>query len=202
MIGIVSLACAIIGFGFSTFVMSKEYSSRATIYITPKVTEQGALDYNSIQTNSRMVNNYMEMLKGENILSAVASNLKLSSYEEVLNSLTISNAENTEIIAIESTTENPELSRDIVVNTIQEFTNEMMDVLQLNNITVINDAKVNPNPVSPSKTKFTLLGFVGGIVLSCGFVFVQFLFDKRLRNREDAENYLGIPVLASVPLKK
>lgn len=199
---IVSVLCAVIGLLSSMFLIDKKYSSEATIYITPKVTEQGTIDYNSIQTNSRMVNNYMEILKGETILAKVADQVGMESYSEVLDTLTISNPENTELISVSSETTDPELSQQIVSLVISTFTEDMMDILNLNNVTIINDAKVNENPVSPSVPKYTILGLAFGLVISCGYVFITFLFDKRLRTREEAENFLGVPVLATVPLKK
>lgn len=201
-ITIVTFVCAMIGLLSSMFLIDKMYSSEATIYITPKVTEQGTIDYNSIQTNSRMVNNYMEILKGETILAKVADQVGMESYEEVLDTLTVSNPENTELISVSSETTDPELSQQIVSLVISTFTEDMMDILNLNNVTIINDAKVNENPVSPSVPRYTILGLVVGLVISCGYVFITFLFDKRLRTREEAENFLGVPVLATVPLKK
>ena len=199
---VISVLCAAIGLVSSMFLINKKYSSEATIYITPKVTEQGTIDYNSIQTNSRMVNNYMEILKGETILAKVADQVGMESYEEVLNTLTVSNPENTELISVSSETTDSELSQQIVSLVISTFTEDMMDILNLNNVTIINDAKVNENPVSPSVSRYTILGFAVGLVISCGYVFITFLFDKRLRTREEAENFLGVPVLATVPLKK
>lgn len=201
-ITIVSVFCSAIGLFTSVFLIDKKYSSEATIYITPKVTEQGTIDYNSIQTNSKMVNNYMEILKGETILAKVAKQVGLESYGEVQGALTITNPENTELISISAETTDPELSQKIVSLTVSTFTEDMMDILNLNNVTTINEAKVNSNPVSPSKGKFTILGFVIGWVISCGYVCITYLFDKRLRTRDEAENFLGIPVLATVPLKK
>lgn len=202
MIIVVSLLSASVGLFSSIFLIDKKYSSEATIYITPKVTEQGTIDFNSIQTNSKMVNNYMEILKGETILTKVAEQVGLESYEEVQNTLTISNPENTELISVSAKTTDPELSQQIVSLTVSTFTEDMMDILNLNNVTTINEAKVNADPVSPSKAKFTILGFGVGLFISCGYVCITYLFDKRLRTRDEAENFLGIPVLATVPLKK
>lgn len=202
MIITVTFLCAIIGLLSSVFFVEKKYNSEATIYITPKVTEQGTIDYNSIQTNSKMVNNYMEILKGETILAKVAKQVGLESYEEIQDTLTITNPENTELISVSAETTDPELSQKIVSLTVSTFTEDMMDILNLNNVTTINEAKVNPDPVSPSKGKFTIFGFGIGLVISCGYVCLTYLFDKRLRTRDEAENFLGIPVLATVPLKK
>lgn len=202
MIIVISLLSAAIGLFSSVFLIDKKYNSEATIYITPKVTEQGTIDYNSIQTNSKMVNNYMEILKGETILAKVAKQVGLESYEEVQNTLTITNPEETELISISAETTDPELSQQIVSLIVSTFTEDMMDILNLNNVTTINEAKVNTDPVSPSKTKFTILGFGVGLIVSCGYFCLTYLFDKRLRTRDEAENFLGIPVLATVPLKK
>ena len=135
---VISILCAVVGFVSSMFLINKKYSSEATIYITPKVTEQGTIDYNSIQTNSRMVNNYMEILKGETILAKVADQVGMESYSEVLDTLTISNPENTELISVSSETTDPELSQQIVSLVISTFTEDMMDILNLNNV---NDYK-------------------------------------------------------------
>ena len=144
----------------------------------------------------------MEILKGETILAKVADQAGMESYSEVLDTLTISNPENTELISVSAETTDPELSQQIVSLVISTFTEDMMDILNLNNVTIINDAKVNEDPVSPSVPKYTILGLAVGLVISCGYVFITFLFDKRLRTREEAENFLGVPVLAIVPLKK
>lgn len=198
----VSVLCAVVGFVSATLLINKKYSSEATIYITPKVTEQGTIDYNSIQTNSRMVNNYMEILKGETILAKVASQVGMESYEEVLDTITITNPTNTELISVSSETTDPKLSQQIVSLIISTFTEDMIDILNLNNVTIINDAKVNETPVSPSLPRYTILGLVIGLIVSCSYVCISYLFDKRLRTREETENFLGIPVLATVPLKK
>ncbi len=201
-IAFTSIVFAMIGLVLATFIIPKQYSSEATIYITPRISEQGSIDYNSIQTNSRMVNNYMQILQGETITAQVAEKVGLEDYKEVLDTLTISNATDTELIDIQSTTTDPQLAYEIVENTISVFNEEMLDVLRIDNLAVINEPKVNENPVSPSRSKFTLIGFAVGLIVSAGIVTVYYLFDNRLRTREAAENYLGIPVLAIVPYKR
>lgn len=197
-----SIVFAMIGLVLATFIIPKKYSSQATIYITPQISEQGSIDYNSLQTNSRMVNNYMQILQGEAITAQVAEKVGLKSYTQVLSTLSISNATDTELINIQSTTTDPQLAYEIVKNTISVFNEEMLDVLRIDNLAVINEPKVNKNPVSPSRSKYMMTGFAAGFLVSAGLVTLFYLFDNRLRTREAAENYLGIPVLATVPYKR
>ena len=75
----------------------------------------------------------------------------------------------------------------------------MLEILNLKNITIIDYAKVPEGPVSPSIVKNAIIGAAGGFVLSCGYIFLAVLLDKRLKNKSEAEQFLEIPVLAEIP---
>lgn len=194
-----TIVCAVLVITFTYFFVDKKYASTATIFITPKITEQGTIDQSSMSSNSKMVNNYMEILKGENILSKVAEQLEISNFAIVKGSISVSNPTNSELINITATTEEPKLSQKIVQSTVDTFFEDMKDRLNIENLTIINNPKVNDSPVSPNLKINALIGALAGMVLSCGFVFLRYLLDKRLRTREEAENFLGIPVLVEIP---
>lgn len=192
------LLVAVIAFVFTTFFIDKKYASQARIYITPKVTEEGTVDYSSLTSGNLMVNNYMSILKGENLLRSVAESIG-TDFSIVNSSLSVSNDANTQIITIRSTTEDPELSKAIVDQTVSSFQSDMQELLNIQNLVVIDSAKVNHSPVSPNVKMNTLIGALIGVMLSGGYVFIKFILDKRLRNKKEAEEYLGIPVLAEIP---
>lgn len=195
-----ALICGIIAFVFTSFLLPKKYASESSIYLVPKVnTETGTVDYNTVTANSKQVNNYMVMIKGENILSLVAKNLSIENVNEVMNSISVSNTANTEIIKIKATTDDPVKSQKIVNETINTFFEQMKTNLKIENMTVLNDAKVNEVPVSPNKKINTLVGVLLGLLGSGGYVLLTFMLDKRLRTKTEAENFLGIPVLAEIP---
>lgn len=192
------LLVAVIAFVFTTFFIDKKYASQARIYITPKVTEEGTVDYSSLTSGNLMVNNYMSILKGENLLRNVSEAIG-TDFSIVNSSLSVSNDANTQIITIKSTTEDPELSKAIVDQTVSSFQSDMQELLNIQNLVVIDSAKVNSSPVSPNVKMNTLIGALIGAMLSGGYVFIKFILDKRLRNKKEAEEYLEIPVLAEIP---
>lgn len=192
------LLVAVIAFLFTTFFVDKKYASQARIYITPKVTEEGTVDYSSLTSGNLMVNNYMSILKGENLLRNVSEAIG-TDFSIVNSSLSVSNDANTQIITIKSTTDDPELSKAIVEQTVSSFQSDMQELLNIQNLVVIDSAKVNSSPVSPNVKMNTLIGALIGAMLSGGYVFIMFILDKRLRNKKEAEEYLGIPVLAEIP---
>lgn len=199
MILITTLLCAIIAFLITNFFMTKKYASEARIYLKPNVTEQGIVDSNTLASNSKMVNNYMSLMQGETILSKVADNLNIDDVEEIKKSISVSNLNETEIIIVKATTEDPVKSQAIVKNTVDVFFEDMKEKLDIKNMTISDQPKVDETPVSPNKKMNTAIGAVLGLFLSCGYVFLQYLFDKRLKNKAEAESFLGVPVLGEIP---
>ena len=145
-----------------------------------------------------MVNNYVKLLQGNNIQDQVAKNLNITS-AEVRSSLSITNTTDTQIIEISSITVDPGLSKRIVDETISVFTTLIQEKLDVTNVTIVDQPEVNPNPVSPSMVKNVIIGAVAGIVISLGYLLLTYLLDTKIKNGEQAEQYLGVPLLGIVP---
>lgn len=197
MIIISTLVCAIIAGIVTIFFISKKYESTARIYPKPEVTE-GIVDYTQINANNLMVNNYVEMLKGNNIQSQVADKLDLT-VAQIKGNVSIVNETNTQIIAITAKTNDPELSKKIVDQMVSTFKKEAKETLNINNITTVDQAEVATSPVSPSLKMNLVIGALLGAFVSIGYLFIKFMLDTRIHNKEDAEKYLGVPCLGSIP---
>lgn len=192
--------CAVAAFAITAFLLPKKYASESSIYIVSKVNaETGTVDANALNANSKQVNNYMELIKGKNILNKVAEQLNIENVKEVQGAISVSNKTDTEIIAITATTDDPVKSQQIVKATTEIFFKEVKETLKIENMTVLNDPEVDEVPVSPSKKMNTIIGALLGLLASGGYVFLTFILDKRLRTKQEAENFLGIPVLAEIP---
>lgn len=192
--------CAVATFAITTFLLPKKYASESSIFIVSKVNQEtGTVDANALSANSKQVNNYMELIKGKNILNKVAEQLNIEDVKEVQNAISVSNKSETEIIDIKATTDDPTKSQQIVKATTDIFFKEVKETLKIENMTVLNDPEVEETPVSPSKKMNTLIGALLGLLCSGGYVFLTYLLDKRLRTKQEAENFLGIPVLAEIP---
>ena len=199
LIFISTVLCAIIAYLFTNFFMVKKYASQARIYLKPNVTEQGIVDSATLNSNSKMVNNYVSLMQGESILSKVAANLDIEDVEEVKHSLTVTNEADTEIITVKAITDDPVKSQLIVKDTVDVFFQDMKEKLDIKNMTISDEPKIDEIPVSPNKKIITAIGVMIGLFGSCGYVLVLYLFDKRLKNKAEAESFLGVPVLGEIP---
>ena len=194
---ILALVGIIIAASATTFLISKKYQSQGSVLLKADVVN-GSLDSTQVNTNKMMVNNYVKLLQGNNIQDQVAKNLNITS-AEVRSSLSITNTTDTQIIEISSTTVDPGLSKRIVDESISVFTTLIQEKLDVTNVTIVDQPEVNPNPVSPSMVKNVIIGAVVGIVISLGYLLLTYLLDTKIKNGEQAEQYLGVPLLGIVP---
>lgn len=194
--------CVVFGLGgflVTKFLITPTYTASTSIYLTPQISESGSLDYNSQMANSKLVTNAVNLLTQNNIMSEVAKDVGMENAESVKKCITVTNEANTEIITITATTTDPKLSKSIANGTVSTFTKTMQKNLNVRNIEVVDKAKLSYVPSGPNIKKNTLLATMVGFVLGCGYAVLRFLFDNRLRTKEEAEKYLGIPVFCEIP---
>ena len=201
-IKLIILLCVIFGaagFFGTKFLIAPTYTASTSIYLTPQISESGSLDYNSQMANSKLVTNAVNLLTQNNIMSEVAKDVGLESDDSVKKLVSVSNESNTEIITVTATTTDPKLSKDIANGTVSTFTKVMQKNLNVRNIEVVDKAKLSYVPSGPNIKMNTMLATLVGGVIGVGYAVLRFLFDNRLRTKEEAEKYLGIPVFCEIP---
>lgn len=189
----------ICGFFGTKLLIAPTYTASTSIYLTPQISESGSLDYNSQMANSKLVTNVVNLLTQNNIMSEVAKDVGLESAECVKKLVSVTNESDTEIITISATTTDPKLSKDIANDTVSTFIRTMQKNLNVRNIEVVDKAKLSYVPSGPNVKKNTMIAGGVGLVVGVGYAVLKFLLDNRLRTKEEAEKYLGIPVFCEIP---
>ena len=187
------------GFLGAKFLIAPTYTASTSIYLTPQINDTGSLDYNSQMANSKLVTNVVNLMTQNNIMSEVAKDVGLENASSVKKCITVSNETDTEIVKVTATTTDPKLSKDIANGTVNTFINTMQKNLNVRNIEIVDKAKLSYVPSGPSVKKNTMMATLVGGVIGVGYAVLKFLLDNRLRTKEEAEKYLGIPVFAEFP---
>ncbi len=198
MLIVLTLGCGVLAGVLTWALVPPTYASSGTIFLTPKV-EGGEVDYTSLNSNQKLVNNVMNLLTQDNILTSVAQENGLENASQVKDMLTIENTANTEIIRITCVSKDAKLSKDIVTDVIDKFIDTMSESLNVQNIQITDKPKLSYVPVGPSIKKNAVIGAAAGLVLGLAILLIRMLTDKRLKTREEAESYLGLPVYAELP---
>lgn len=199
LIGVITLfgiAAALI----TLFLIPKTYDSTAVLYLTPMVSTEGNVDFSSLQTNTKLVNNVVALLQQDNIMDHVAEENGFEDADAVRKVLEITNELNTELIDIKATTKDPKLSQAVAEDTADYFIETMSKSLNVRNIEVVTHAKVAEKQSGPSLKKNIAIGLAIGLLIDLAWVFIKTLTDKRIKSKQEAEQFFGVPVLCQLPV--
>lgn len=201
-IKLIIVLCIVFGLGGflgTKFLITPTYTASTSIYLTPQINESGSLDYNSQMANSLLVTNVVNLLTQNNVMSEVAKDVGLENADAVKKFVNVTNKQDTQIITVTATTTDPKLSKNIANGTVNTFIKTMQKNLNVRNIEIVDKAKLSYVPSGPSIKKNTMMAALVGGFIGVGYAVLKFLLDNRLRTKEEAEKYLGIPVFAEFP---
>lgn len=186
---------------FSKYVMVPQYSSTAMMYILSKETTLTSLA--DLQIGAQLTNDYQVIVKSRPVLQDAIDRLQLQqSYEQLSNRLTIGNPSNTRILTVSIEDSDPKLAKDIVDTVAKVSSDYIADTMEMVPPKIIEEGTVATQKTSPSVTKNTMIGALAGAVFVCAIIVIRFLLNDAVTTSEDVEKYLGISVLATVPIRR
>ena len=169
--GVVGLAVSLM---VSFFVMTPKYNSTVDILVNQK-NNNSAVQFNVQQADLQAINTYKDVLKKSVILTPVLKTIKekdnyQGNLEKLQESIKITNQTNSQVISVTVTDTNAYVAADIANTMGTVFTREIKKMMKVDNVTVVNKAVVNTNPVSPRKKLNAFLGLVIGLFIGTAIV--------------------------------
>ncbi len=187
----------VVGCLFSLFIKTPMYQSTTTILVS---SASGTNNTNDVQLSRTLVSSFKELIKSKNVANQVIENLDLEySSETLLNKITVTSAENSEIIDIVVSDKDKGLAADIANEIVAVFESVAKEHYSSRKITVVDVAEEATSPYNTNLLKDLVIYVVIGAVLGLGVVFVIYYFDTTIKNAEEIENKLGLPVIGIVP---
>jgi capsular polysaccharide biosynthesis protein len=196
------IVTAFAAFAATQLLITPKYTSTTSMYMLSG-SEGAGLTYNDLQTGTQLTQDYMELTKSRTVLEKVISTLNLDmTVEELNDSITTNNTENTRIMTIAVENEDPELARDIADALREAASNKIEEIMNIDAVNTIEEANLPSAPSSPSVMRNTAIGAMLGILISAGIIILIFILDDTIKTPDDVENYLGLNVLTSIPIQE
>ena len=197
---------AVIGVIYSIGFVTPVYTSSTTLVLAGQESVNSAEQTsNSITTtditiNSKLVSTYSELVKSKKVIRQVISNLGLDINEEdVRKNITVNSKENTEIIQISVTNQNPTYAMKIANETAKIFTEQVAEIYNINNVHVVDEAEEELEPSNVNHVKDVIIFAFIGIVVAVMYVIIANMLDTTIKSREEIEKLYKVPVLAEIP---
>ena len=190
-------------FGISKFLLPLQYSSHITMYVQSYtgITEN-ANSVNNISNSKQLVNTYMEVLKDDAVMNAVAEKLSKQFEENVLSQnftindsgkitpasirscLAISSVTDTSAVKVNATAKNAEVAAAICNDLTQVAPQYVEEAVGVGSINTIDTAKVYNTPVAPNTMKNTMIGAIAGFMLIVLIIFLIDFFDNTIKDTD------------------
>ena len=205
---LIVLIFMVIGIIYTVGFVTPMYSSSTTLVLagTSSSADENQISETITTTdltiNSKLVATYSKLVKGKNILGQVISNLGIKVNEDDLRkNVNVTSVEDTELIEITVSNENPEYAAKIANEIAKVFEEKIAgEIYNINNVHIVDEATVETEPSNVNHLKnIVIFAFIGAVV-AVMYVLIANMLDTTVKTQEDIEKSIKIPVLASIPM--
>ena len=194
---------AVAAFFLSTVIMTPKYTSQTSLYVLAKQeanTNQNAITTADLSIGTQLTNDYQELLTSRPVLEQTIAELGLDmTTEDLADLIKVTNDSNTRILKIAVTHEDPQLARNIADTLRTAVSEQIISVMNIDAVNTVEDANLPLEPSSPKKMRNLLIGIMAGFVISAGLIVLRSIMDDTVKNSDDVEKYLGVPVMGMIP---
>ncbi len=184
---------------FTHFFIPDEFTAVSRMYMV-SASSEAVVNLSDLNVGTSLSNDYVELMKSRPIVEGVINSLGLDyKYEQVLGMIDLSVVNNTRIVKISVTSNDP--------NEAMSIANEMA-VMSKEKLPLIMDA---PSPhiaeeavlpkyrSSPSLSRNVILGAMLFLIAVLAVYTVIYLLDDTIKTSEDVEKTFGVMPLAIIP---
>ena len=181
-------------------VLPKTYTAQTTLYVMYRSSED-TLDYSEMSLSSQLVNDYSELIRSNRVIDGAASQLGLSSSEvEKSYQINVNTSTTTRLLKLQVTGTNPTRAANIANALASELAKCILDVTNVTNISVVDQAKIPSEPSGPPALKITGAAGILALVTTIALAVIIDMINVKIITREDVQSILGVSVLAQIPL--
>lgn len=192
----ITAAVCIIGCIYGLLIQTPMYKSDTTVILS---SSNSTLTQNDLNINKNLVDTYAEIVKSRRVLNQVIEELNLDiTYNQLYEQISVSAVNDTEIIRITVEDEDAIKAKNIANVTANYFTKEVVELYNMNNVDILDDAIESDKPHNINIAKQLAIYLVVGFVLGAAVLFIIYYFDRTIKSAEHVEQKIKLPILGSV----
>ena len=192
------ILCGAIVFGGAQ-LMPNEYTASTTMYVLSRndSEENATLTQQDMSVGQMLTNDVTTIIKSDRVKNDVAAELGLSDLKGY--KLDITSATTTRVITLSVTGKDPQMTANVANAIVREVSNVASEVMQIQSVNVIDTASIPTSPSGPRRLLYGAVGLMAGLFLAVAIVVMRDMLDTRVRNGNEAEEIVGVPVIGHFP---
>ncbi|MBP1993430.1 YveK family protein [Paenibacillus eucommiae] len=206
-VSIVLVSCIAAGV-ISYFFIQPTYEASTKLIINKSEERQGldVVDINSVNLNIKLIDTYKEVIKTSRIMDKVVREYPEFGLtaEQLIQKVKVSSVNNTQVMTLGVQDASYEKAAQIVNAVSKVFESEIPLIMQVNNVSLLNEAKEDkkPSAVKPNPKLNIAISLVVSLMVAVGIAFLLEYLDDTIKSEEDVQRYLNLPTLTMVTKAK
>ncbi len=199
---IFSVVGAIVACIYTTNFVSPMYRSSGTLYVSStREINEVEITQSTITSSQSLATTYAEILKGRTFLAYISDDVgNIATGSEIASMLSVTPVNETEILNVSITTDDPEKANLILDSILDHARDELLRIVKSGSVEIVDEASMPTAPISPNLTKNVLMGFMAGFVIAAAILILRSLLDSRIKSAEDIQKLYPEPILGEIPL--
>ena len=182
-----------------SFFLPDQYTATTSMYVLSRsdagMTE--AITQQDLSAGQMLTNDVATILRSDRVKADVAAQFGLENLKGF--KLDVTSSTTTRVITLAVTSTDPQAAAD-VANALVTTTSEVaVQVMQIQSVNVVDAAAAPLNPSGPPRLLYTAIGLLAGLFLAVALVVIADAADTRVRNGQDVQELLGVPVIGHFP---
>ncbi len=195
-----TIAAGVIGFVLSSFVIRKEYTAEALLYVENSANKTGeAINVNDISAAQKLVNTCQILFTSDYILEQLKTSLNADwSVPEMQDMISVESVNGTEVLRISVVTNSKTLSVAVADKLVELSQKEFLRVIKNGSIEIVSSASHPESHTYPNVIIFTAGGLFIGLCGSYIIFLLLEMLDTKVKEDDDLAQMYGIPVFAEI----
>lgn len=197
---IATVIFGLIGLVGSTLFITPIYEATAKMIVNIRKDENQNVTNDQLNSAKSLVDTYAIIIRSRDVLNQVISDLNLpESYDQLLGCVSVHAVNDTQVMEVVVHHEDPLVAYAVAGKILEITPNVIVEAVEAGSVKAVEQAYVDPEPVSPSILKNGILMGLVGFVVTCIVIIVVFLTDNTYKTDMDLQNDIEAPILGVIP---
>lgn len=194
------LVLGICGFVYTKVFITPMYQASGKMIVNTREVQSQNVTSDQVSSAQEMLEAYAVVIKSRTVLSKVIDNLDLDmSYAELASKVNIESVSGTQIMEISVTDASVKRATKIAKEILKISPEIISKTTKIGSLNVVEEVYANPNPVSPSVAKNTIIAVFVGCLIPVSIIVVSMMFENTYKTDIDVKTDLNLPVLGIIP---
>ncbi|RIM15101.1 YveK family protein [Staphylococcus chromogenes] len=178
------------------FIIMPKYEASTQILVNQTQSQNPVEQQQNVQNTLQQVNTYAEIVTSPRILEKVQKNL--NDIGNLKNKVEVQSSAQSQVITINVHANSKKEAEKIANEVTNVYQNEMPEIMDIDNVSILSKANGTAKKVSPNIPLNLFLGLFLGLIIALLYIFIKELTDTRIKDEQDIEDHLKLPVLGTI----